>query len=54
MRQGRSAVSFDDLVGKIEDCWWDRQSERFGGLQVDDQLEPCRLLNRQVGGFGAL
>src|SRR5205814_5298413 len=25
-----------------------------GGLEVDDQLEPGRLLHRQIGGFGAI
>ena len=30
----------------------DRQSER--GLQVDNQVEPSRLLDRQIGGLGAL
>jgi transposase len=48
------AHSFDDLVGKIEDRGRDRQPERFGGPQVNNQLEPCRLLNGQVGGLGAL
>ena len=30
------------------------QSQRGGGLQVDDQLETGRLLDRQIRGFGAL
>src|ERR1700686_1287876 len=29
-------------------------AERFGGLQVENELEPCRLLHRQVGGLGTL
>jgi hypothetical protein len=29
---------------------WDRQSERSGGLQVDDQLELGWLLDRQIRG----
>jgi len=45
---------FDDLVGEVEDRGRDRQAERLGGLQVDDQLEPRRLLNGQVRGLGAL
>jgi hypothetical protein len=31
----------------------DRQAERLGGLQIDDELESCRLLDRQIGGPGA-
>jgi len=30
------------------------EAERLGGLEVDDQLEGRRLLNRQIGGLGAL
>jgi hypothetical protein len=29
-------------------------SERLGGFQVDDELEPGRLHDRQIGGLGAL
>src|SRR6202035_841173 len=29
-------------------------AERFGGLQVENELEPGRLLHRQVGGLGTL
>ena len=29
----------------------DRQTERLGGLEIDDQLEFGRLLRRQVGGL---
>ena len=30
------------------------EAERFGGLEIDDQLELGRLLHRQVGGLLAL
>jgi len=30
------------------------EAERLGGLQVDHQLEPRRLLDRQIGRPGAL
>jgi hypothetical protein len=56
-RSARAAirgVSFDDLIGEIEDRLGDRQGEFSRGLEVDDQLECCRLLDRQVGGLGAL
>jgi len=32
----------------------DRQPERLGGLEIDDQLERRWLLDRQIGGLGAL
>ena len=32
----------------------DREAERLGGLEVDDQLELGGLLDGQVGGLGAL
>src|SRR6267142_1754837 len=46
--------SFDDLVGAGEDRWRDREAERLGGVEIDDQLEPRWLLYRQIGGHGAL
>ena len=46
--------SLDDLVGTGKDRRRDRQPERLCGLQVDDKFEPGRLLNRQIGGSGAL
>ena len=30
------------------------EAERLGGLEVDDQLELGRLLDRQIGRLGAL
>src|SRR6266446_9119346 len=44
----------DDLVGPREDQRRDGEAERVHGLQVDDQADPPRLLDRQIGGFGAL
>jgi hypothetical protein len=32
----------------------DRQAERLGGLEVDNQLEGGRLLDGRIGGFDAL
>src|SRR3989442_15152436 len=39
----------DDLVCPRQHRWWDRQSERLGGLEVDHQIEPHRSLHRQLG-----
>ncbi len=46
--------SFDDLVGAGEDRRRDRQAERRGSLEIDDQLEGGRLLDWQISGLGAL
>src|ERR1700730_2696722 len=48
------AVSFDHLVGAGEDRGRDREAELLRGLEIDDQLEPRRLFDRQIGGFLAL
>ena len=44
----RASPSLDHLVGAGEEREWDRQAERPRGLQIDHQLEPGRLLYRQV------
>jgi hypothetical protein len=43
---------FDYLAGAREDR--DRQAERLGGLEIDDQLVFGGLLHRQAGWFGPL
>src|SRR5262249_56674046 len=43
----------DDLVCPRQQRGWDRQSERLGRLEVDDQLELRRLLHWEVGRFGS-
>ena len=48
------SASFDDLVGAGEEQRRNRQAERFGGLEIDDQLELGRLLHRQIARFGTL
>src|SRR5262249_49875329 len=40
-------ASLDHLVGER----WDLEAERFGGLEIDDQLEFRGLCDRQVGGL---
>src|SRR5215510_2406114 len=46
-------LSLDDLVCPRQQRRRDRQPERFGGLEVDDQLELGGLLDREIGGFGS-
>src|SRR6516164_8307633 len=41
--------SFNDLVGDCEHSRWNVEAERLRGLQVDDQLELSRLLDRHIG-----
>ena len=38
--------SLDDLIRPLEERRRDRQAEGLGGLEVDDQLELRRLLDR--------
>src|ERR1700747_1408682 len=45
---------FDHLVGKVEHGQRDREAQRLGGFEVDDQLVLGRLLDREIGRTGAL
>src|SRR4030095_8563052 len=45
---------FDPLIRPRQQRRWDREAEGLGGLEVDHQLELCRLLDREVAGLGAL
>ena len=47
------AASFDDFVGRGDQRRRNGEAEGFGGLEVDDQLETRRLLDRQFAGLGA-
>src|SRR6267142_5901456 len=50
----RWAGGIDHLIRPPQQRGWDREADGFGGLEVDDQLEFRRLLDRQVAGPGAL
>jgi hypothetical protein len=43
----------DHLVGQRHKIHRQFDARGFRGLEVDDQLEACRLLERQEGGPGA-
>src|SRR6516225_10035065 len=50
----RGASLFNDLVGAGEDRGRDCETKVLRGLEIDDQLEGRRLLDRQIGRLGAL
>src|SRR5215475_10160308 len=47
------APSLNDLIGQSEYFGRDCQPQSVGGLEVDEQQEFRRLLDRQVGRLGA-
>jgi hypothetical protein len=47
-------TSLDGLVGAAHQRKRHRQTQRSGGLEIDDQLNSGRLVDWQVNGFGAL
>src|SRR5215475_11961129 len=44
----------DHLVCPRQQRGRDGEAEGLGGLEVDDQLQPCGLLDREIGRVGAL
>ena len=48
VRQLETALkaSLDHLIGASEQRWRQSEAERTGGLEVDDEFEPRRLLDR--------
>src|SRR5439155_17477767 len=50
----RSLHLLDDLVRPEQERLRHRESERLGGLEVDDQLELGRLLDGQIPGLRTL
>jgi hypothetical protein len=53
-RTGTWRELLDHLVGATEDRRRNGEAEGLGCVQIDDQFENGRLLDRQVGGLGAL
>ena len=48
------ARRLDDLVRSHENRLRDREAERLGDLEVDDQLELSRLLDGEISRLGTL
>ena len=46
-------VSFDHGVGSGKQRRWEFDAERFGSLEIDDQLKLSWLLNGHIDHFGA-
>jgi hypothetical protein len=47
----QKAWLFDHLVGTMQERLGDRQPERLGGLEIDDEIKFGRLLDRDIAGF---
>ena len=52
-QQQKSPFLFDHLVGAVEEREPDSQAERPGGLEINNEFDFSRLLNRQLGWFVA-
>jgi len=50
---GNPRPLLDHVIGPRDHRFRDREAERFGGLQINHEAEPARLLEWQVGGLGA-
>jgi hypothetical protein len=52
-RRPQQLSLLDHLIGEIDHAGRNGQAQRLGGLEVDEQQEFRRLLDRQVGRLGA-
>ena len=50
----RKSLSFDNIIGAREQCRRQFETERLGGLEIDEQLNLCGLLDRQISQLFAL
>jgi hypothetical protein len=46
--------SFDNIISAREQCCRQFDTERLGGLEIDEQLNLCGLLDRQISQLFAL
>src|SRR5436190_9103060 len=46
--------SFDHFVGAYQERFGNREADRLGGFEIDDQFKSCRSHHRQVSGLLAL
>ena len=53
-QSGRSRSLLDHLVGAHQERLRHGELQRLRGFEVDDQLESCRLLDREIGWLGTL
>src|ERR1051326_8608356 len=54
MHRSKTASLFDHLVSARDERGWYVEAERARGLEIDDELEGGRLLDRQIAGLLAL
>ena len=52
-RRKSPLAPLDDLIGRGQQRTRNGQPQRFGGLEVNDQLETRRLFDRQIAGLCA-
>jgi hypothetical protein len=48
----RNPKLLNDFVRSHQHIRRNRQADLLGGLQIDDELELCRLLHRKIGWVG--
>src|SRR6266576_1437126 len=53
-RPGTRPLSVNDVIGALQERRRNRQPDRLRRSEIDDQLELRGLLDREVGGLGAL